>query len=118
VHEVLAAVPLILITLAYLVHQWSRRAALSELTKAGVLALGFLFWAANQLWPDHPLATLFNDIAIACFVLDVFLVIAPWAPTAAAKAPERSPPQAGLPQAKTALAEPGHTAHAGLKNKG
>jgi hypothetical protein len=49
--------------------------------KAMMLAVAFLFWAANQLWPDLPQATLFNDIAIALFVLDVFLVIIGWPTT-------------------------------------
>jgi hypothetical protein len=49
-----------------------------EFVKALLLAIAFLFWAANQLWPDLPQATLFNDIAIALFVLDVFLVMAGW----------------------------------------
>jgi hypothetical protein len=74
-HDVLAAVPLASIAVAYLVHQGRRGAASMELARAALLALAFLFWAANQLWPDHPLATLFNDIAVAGFVLDVFLVI-------------------------------------------
>jgi hypothetical protein len=43
-----------------------------------LLAIAFLFWAANQLWPDIPLSMLFNDIAIALFVLDVFLVMIGW----------------------------------------
>ena len=34
-----------------------------------------------QLWPDFHQATLFNDLAIALFVLDVFLVILGWPPT-------------------------------------
>ncbi len=46
-----------------------------EMAKAIMLAAAFLFWAANQFWPSLPEATLFNDIAIALFVLDVFLVI-------------------------------------------
>jgi hypothetical protein len=46
-----------------------------------MLAVPFLFRAANQLWPDLPQATLFNDIAIALFVLDVFLVIIGWPTT-------------------------------------
>ena len=46
-----------------------------------MLAVAFLFWAANQLWSDLPQATLFNDIAIALFVLDVFLVITDWPTT-------------------------------------
>ncbi|MBV9272781.1 MAG: hypothetical protein JO333_02715 [Verrucomicrobia bacterium] len=40
-----------------------------------MLSVAFLFWAANQPWPDLSQATLFNDIAIALFVLDVFLVM-------------------------------------------
>jgi hypothetical protein len=43
-----------------------------------MLAAAFLCWAANQLWPDRREATLLNDIAIALFVLDVFLVMAGW----------------------------------------
>ena len=49
-----------------------------EVVKAALLAIAFLFWAANQLWPDIPQATFFNDIAIALFVLDVFLVMIGW----------------------------------------
>jgi hypothetical protein len=46
-----------------------------------LLAIAFLFWAANQLWPGSAYATLFNDVAIALFVLDVFLVIVGWPAT-------------------------------------
>jgi uncharacterized membrane protein len=67
-----------LIAFAYLAYQIIRRPEPLELVKAIMLAVAFLFWAANQLWPDIPLATLFNDIAIALFVLDVFLVIVGW----------------------------------------
>jgi hypothetical protein len=77
-HDVLGALPLALIALAYLAYQGIHRPAPLELVKAIMLAVAFLFWAANQLWPDIPLATLFNDIAIALFVLDVFLVIIGW----------------------------------------
>ena len=49
--------------------------------KAGALAIAFLFWAANQMWSDLPLATLFNDIAIGLFVLDVYLVMVGWPAT-------------------------------------
>jgi hypothetical protein len=52
--------------------------AVAEFVKAIVLAAAFLFWAANQLWPDLRQATLFNDIAIALFVLDVLLVMIGW----------------------------------------
>ena len=48
--------------------------------KAVLLAAAFLFWAANQFWPNLPQAVLFNDIAMALFVFDVFLVIAGWPP--------------------------------------
>jgi uncharacterized membrane protein len=77
-HGTLAAFSLALIALAYLAHQIARRPAPAEFLKAILLAVAFLFWAANQFWADSTQATLFNDIAIALFVLDVFLVIAGW----------------------------------------
>jgi hypothetical protein len=49
-----------------------------EFVKALMLAVAFLFWAANQFWPDRPEATLFNDIAIGLFVVDVFFVRVGW----------------------------------------
>jgi len=80
-HDVIAAFPLAMIAIAYLVYQAAHRPAAKEFAKAVLLALAFLFWAANQLWPDLKQATLFNDIAIALFVLDVFLVIVGWPAT-------------------------------------
>jgi hypothetical protein len=80
-HDTLAAFPLALIALAYLAYQAAHRPARLEMLKAILLAIAFLFWAANQLWPNLPQATLFNDIAIALFVLDVFLVIVGWPAT-------------------------------------
>ena len=77
-HDVLAALPLALIAIAYLIYQREHRPAARELFKAVMLAAAFLFWAANQLWPNIAQATLFNDIAIALFVLDVFLVMIGW----------------------------------------
>jgi hypothetical protein len=41
-----------------------------------LLAAAFLFWSANQFWPESPRATLFNDLAVALFVIDVWLAIA------------------------------------------
>ena len=80
-HDFLAAFSLALIAFAYLVYQIVHRPPGRELAKAIMLAVAFLFWAANQLWPDLSQATLFNDIAIALFVLDVFLVMIGWPPT-------------------------------------
>src|SRR5271166_2249255 len=74
-HEFLAAFPLAMIACACLAYEAVRRQARSELIKAILLACAFLFWAANQLWPDLHRATLFNDIAIALFVFDVFLAM-------------------------------------------
>jgi hypothetical protein len=67
-----------MIAIAYLLYQRARRPAAKEFVKTIMLAIAFLFWAANQLWPDLPQATLFNDVAIALFVLDVFLVMIGW----------------------------------------
>ena len=77
-HIVFSAFPLAMIALAYVVFQLAHRRTATELAKALLVAAAFLFWAANQLWPELPAAALFNDIAIGLFVLDVFLVIAGW----------------------------------------
>ena len=77
-HDVLGSFPLMMIAVAYLVYQTAHRPARLEVVKAVMLAVAFLFWAANQLWPDFSMATLFNDIAIGLFVLDVFLVMIGW----------------------------------------
>jgi hypothetical protein len=79
-HDVLAAIPLATIGFAYLIHQRLRGARGSELARAIVLALAFLFWAANQVLPDRTLASLCNDIAIAAFVFDLVQVILRRAP--------------------------------------
>lgn len=80
-HDVLGAFPLVMIALAYLAYQSAHRPPRKELLKAVLLAVAFLFWGANQLWPNLPQATLFNDVAIALFVLDVFLVMIGWPAT-------------------------------------
>ena len=67
-----------MIAVAYLVYQAAHRPAPLEFVKAILRAIAFLFWAANQLWPGLRQATLFNDLAIALFVLDVFLVMVGW----------------------------------------
>lgn len=77
-HDYLGALPLAMIAFAYLVYQTAHRPPFRELMKATMLAVAFLFWAANQLWPDLRQAILFNDVAIALFVLDVFLVMIGW----------------------------------------
>jgi hypothetical protein len=77
-HDFLGSFSLAMIAVAYLIYQIAHRPPWREMAKAVMLAAAFLFWAANQFWPDLPEATLFNDIAIALFVLDVFLVIVGW----------------------------------------
>jgi hypothetical protein len=80
-HDLLAAFPLATIAFAYLLYQAVLRPSRAEVGKAGLLAIAFLLWAANQFWPDLKEATLLNDGAIALFVLDVFLVILGWPAT-------------------------------------
>jgi hypothetical protein len=63
-HDVLAAFPLAMIAFAYIVYQSAHRLARMEFVKAIMLAVAFLFWAANQLWPDLRQATLFNDVPL------------------------------------------------------
>jgi uncharacterized membrane protein len=80
-HDFLAAFPLAMIAISYLAYQAAHRPTRLEVFKAVLLAIAFLFWSANQLWPQIPQATLFNDIAVALFVLDVFLVMIGWPPS-------------------------------------
>jgi uncharacterized membrane protein len=80
-HDFLAALPLAMIAIAYLLYQSAHRPSAKECIKAMMLAVAFLYWAANQLSPDLPQATLFDDIAIALFVIDVFLVMVGWPAT-------------------------------------
>jgi len=77
-HRVLGASPLALIALAYGICQWAHRPKGMARVKTVVVAAAFLFWAANQMWPNAREATLFNDLAIALFVLDIFLLIVGW----------------------------------------
>ena len=77
-HEFLATFCLAMIAVAYIAHQIAMRPVPMEWAKAILLAAAFLFWAANQFWPNLPEATLFNDIAIGLFVFDIFLVIVGW----------------------------------------
>jgi hypothetical protein len=74
-HLLLGSAPLALIAVSLLIYQAGKRPSRLEIVKTIVLAVAFLFWAANQLLPEIPEATLFNDLAIALFVLDVFLAI-------------------------------------------
>ena len=87
-HDLLGALLLAVVALACLAHQVSRPSGWRDLLKASLLAAAFLFWAGNQLWPDHPRALLMNDVAIVLFVLDVVFVIVGW-PRAR---PGRTPP--------------------------
>jgi hypothetical protein len=75
-HDLLAALSLASIAVSLMVFQLLHRASAGAMFKAVLLAAAFLFWAANQFWPNSPRATLFNDLAIGLFVLDVFFVIA------------------------------------------
>src|ERR1039458_1085664 len=77
-HDFLGGFPLAMIALANLVYQRVHRRSAKEWFKAILLAVAFMFWGANQVWPNQHQATLFNDFAIALFVLDVFLVMIGW----------------------------------------
>jgi hypothetical protein len=79
-HDLLGAFPLAMIAFAYLIYQSVHRPSPMEWLKAILLAVAFIFWAFNQFWRDPHQAIVFNDIAIALFVLDVFLVIVGWPP--------------------------------------
>jgi hypothetical protein len=77
-HDFLGGFPLAMIAIAYLWYQGGHNLSTADAAKAITLAAAFLFWAANQYWPNSPQATLFNDIAIALFVLDIFWILVGW----------------------------------------
>ena len=62
----------------------------SRYRRGGLVLAAFLLWAANQLLADSAHATLLNDLAIALFVLDVFLSIIGWPPAGLGR-PDREP---------------------------
>jgi hypothetical protein len=74
-HDALGAFPLVAVAFGCLALQAERRAASSAWLRSAIVAAAFLAWAANQLWPQHALATVWNDVAIALFVIDVVLAI-------------------------------------------
>jgi len=80
-HAALEAFSLAGIAVAYLLYQSALRPRPAERIKAIMLVAAFLFWAANQVWPDPTQALALNDVAIALFVLDAFLVMAGWPKT-------------------------------------
>ena len=92
-HDVLGALPLALIAVAYLIYQDVRGASAANMCKAALLAIAFLFWAANQFWPEGVRATLYNDLAIALFVLDVFFIIIGWPSGSLDESPADNHPQ-------------------------
>jgi hypothetical protein len=79
--DLLGALPLVFIAIAYLAYEFIRRPGKAELLKATLLAIAFLLWAGNQFWSESKWAPLLNDLAIALFVLDVFFVIVGWPPS-------------------------------------
>lgn len=91
-HDGIEAFSLATIAVAYLIYQLAGRMSRVELAKSILLAAAFFFWAANQIVPNPRVATVCNDIAIALFVLDVFLVMTGLPSTAEASfadAPDR-----------------------------
>jgi hypothetical protein len=98
--DLLGALPLLFIAIAYLVYEFVRRPGKAELLKATLLAIAFLLWAGNQFWSESKWAALMNDLAIALFVLDVFFVMVGWPPSSPDEgfadiytAPEESRPE-------------------------
>ena len=93
-HDYLSSSALAFVAVAWMCWQAARSVRPTEALKTILLAAAFLFWAANQLWPTIRQAALFNDIAVALFVLDVFLVMIGWPSTPVAGIPVPPPAHA------------------------
>jgi hypothetical protein len=72
-HDLLGALPLLAIAASYFAQQLVQKPSRLGWLRAKVVVAAFVAWAINQYWPEHLTATLWNDIAIALFVIDVFL---------------------------------------------
>ncbi len=75
-HDVFGAGPLLAIAVSYFAQQLAQRPPLLGWTRAVIVVAAFVAWAASQCLLDRGLATRWNDIAIALFVIDIFLSIA------------------------------------------
>jgi hypothetical protein len=73
--RVVSALPLVAIALACLAYHATWRPEPFDLLKRVLLSAAFLFWAANQLFPEEGWAPVANDVAIALFVLDLALIL-------------------------------------------
>jgi hypothetical protein len=71
-HDVFGAIPLFAIAAAHFAQQVIQKPSRLGWLRAVIVVAAFVAWAANQYWPEHALATLWNDIAIALFVIDIF----------------------------------------------
>jgi hypothetical protein len=75
-HDLLGAVPLFAIAASHFAQQVVQKTSRFGWVRAAIVVAAFVAWAVNQYWPEHALATLWNDIAIALFVVDIFLSVA------------------------------------------
>jgi hypothetical protein len=74
-HDALGAFPLVAVAFGCLATQAERRPPSSAWVRSSIVAAAFLAWAVNQFWPQHALATAWNDLAITLFVVDIVLGI-------------------------------------------
>jgi hypothetical protein len=107
-HPLSGSAPLALIAIALAIYQVARRPPRFEWLRALIVAAAFACWAANQLFPDIPEVLLLNDIAIALFVLDVFLLIVSAPPADGIGPPEGAAGGVGVPHS---LDVDSHEAH-------
>lgn len=75
-HDLLGATPLLAIAASYFALQVVHKPSRLGWLRATLVVGAFVAWAANQCWPRHALAMLWNDVAIALFVIDIFLSVA------------------------------------------
>lgn len=74
-HPRMAALPLILIGLAYACLQFSARRSRRELAQGLALGTAFLLWGIEQLLPPSPWVTLMDCLVVTIFVVDLSFII-------------------------------------------
>jgi hypothetical protein len=74
-HQLMGALPLIAIGLAYVAFQLGAGRCRGEKAKGMLLGLAFVLWGGEQFLPPSAWVTVLDDFVITIFVVDLALII-------------------------------------------
>lgn len=70
---------LFLAAAAYVAHVLAHHAVLRELLTRSILVSAFALWGVVQIAPALPGDAVLNDVVIVLFVIDLAIIVSPWA---------------------------------------